>query len=142
MAVARIGDKVRVHFTGSLEDGTVFGSTVGEEPFEFIIGQKSVLPGFEEAVVGMIEGDTKTITLSPKEAYGDYRKDLLFIFERSEFPADLDLELGKRLQVRLRDGTTALVVVKNITEDNIVLDANDPLAGQSITFKITLMKIL
>ena len=141
MAQAKAGDKVSVHFTGSLEDGSIFGSTQKEEPFEFIIGQKNVLPGFEDAVIGMMEGDNKTISLSPEDAYGHYREDLVFVFERSEFPPDINLEIGKRLQVRLKDESTALVIIKDMTEDSVILDANDPLAGQAITFKIKLVKI-
>jgi len=83
MTQAKNGDKVKIHFTGYLEDGTVFGSTTDEEPFEFIIGEKNMLPGFENSVVGMQKGDTKTITLPPEEAYGPHKKELVSVMERS-----------------------------------------------------------
>jgi len=142
MTQAKNGDKVKIHFTGYLEDGTVFGSTTDEEPFEFIIGEKNMLPGFENAVVGMQKGDTKTITLPPEEAYGPHKKELVSVMERSGFPQEVHLEVGKRLRVRKQDGKYTVVTIKDFTEDNIVLDENDPLAGKTLTFKIELIEIL
>ena len=138
MARAKAGDTVRVHFSGYLEDGAVFGSTVNEEPFEFTIGEKNMLPGFENAVIGMNPGETKTVTLSPDEAYGDYKKDLVHVMEKSGFPPEINLEIGKRLRVRTQDGKYTMVTVKDFTEDKIVIDENDPLAGKTLTFKIEL----
>ncbi len=142
MVKAKIADKVKVHFTGSLEDGTVFGSTMNEETFEFAIGEKNMLPGFESAVIGMQKGDTKTITLPPEDAYGSYKKEHVFVMEKSGFPKEVNLEIGKRLRVRLQDGRYAMVTIKQFTEDSIVLDENDPLAGKTLTFKIELVDIL
>jgi peptidylprolyl isomerase len=142
MTKAKTGDKVKVHFEGFLEDGTVFGSTTDEEPFEFIIGEKNMLPGFENAVVGMQKGDTNTITLPPEEAYGPHKKELVSVMERSGFPQEVHLEVGKRLRVRKQDGKYTVVTIKDFTEDNIVLDENDPLAGKTLTFKIELIEIL
>ena len=142
MTQAKIGDTVKVHFEGYLEDGTVFGSTMDEEPFEFTIGEKNMLPGFENAVVGMQKGDTKTITLSPEEAYGSHKKELVNVMDRSSFPPEINLEIGKRLQVRTQDGRQAIVAIKDLTEDSIVIDGNDPLAGQTLTFKIELVEII
>ncbi len=139
---AKTGDKVKVHFKGSLEDGTVFGSTLNEEPFEFTIGEKNMLPGFENAVIGMKKGDTKTIILPPEEAYGPFKNERVFPMERSGFPEEINLEIGKRLRVRLQDGRYAIVTVKQFTEDRIVIDENDPLAGKTLTFKIELVEIL
>ena len=141
MTQAKIGDKVMVHFTGYLEDGTVFGSTMDEEPFEFTIGEKNMLPGFENAVVGMQKGDIKTITLSPEDAYGPHKKELVSAMEKSGFPKELQLEVGKRLRVRTQDGKYTMVTIKDFTEDSIVLDENDPLAGKTLTFKIELVEI-
>ena len=95
MTEAKNGDKVRVHFTGRLVDGTVFGSTLDEEPFEFTIGDKNMLPGFENAVIGMQKGETKTIYLAPDEAYGPHKKELVHIMERSTFPQEIEIEIGK-----------------------------------------------
>ncbi len=142
MAKAKIDDTVRVHFEGFLEDGTIFGSTTGEEPFEFTIGQKHMLPGFENAVIGMQKGDTKTITLAPEEAYGFPKKELVHAMDRSSFPREIDLEIGKRLRVRNQDGKYTVVAIKDVTEDKIIIDENDPLAGKTLIFKIELVDIL
>ena len=142
MAKAKVGDTVKVHFTGTLEDDSVFGSTLDEEPFEFTIGQKSMLPGFENAVIGMQKGDTKTITLPQEEAYGLHKKELVHVMDRSSFPEEINLEIGKRLKVRTQDGKYALVIIKEIAEDSIVIDENDPLTGKTLIFKIELVDIL
>ena len=142
MAKAKNGNKVRVHFTGHLVDGTVFGSTLDEEPFEFTIGEKNMLAGFENAVIGMQKGDIKTITLPPEEAYGPHKKELVHVMDRSSFPQEINLEIGKRLRVRTQDGKYAIVTIKEITEDSIVIDENDPLTGKTLTFKIELVDIL
>jgi peptidylprolyl isomerase len=142
MTHAKIGDKVRVHFTGTLEDGTIFGSTISEEPFEFTIGEKNMLPGFENAVIGMKKGETKTITLSPEDAYGVYNEKIVHAMERSGFPNEINLEIGKRLRVRTQDGRYTMVTIKDFTEDSIILDENDPLAGKTLIFKIELVEIL
>jgi peptidylprolyl isomerase len=142
MTKAKTGDKVKVHFTGNLEDGMVFGSTMEDEPFEFTIGEKNMLPGFENAVVGMHNGDTKTITIPPEDAYGPHKKELVSIMEKSGFPPEINIEVGKRLRVRTQDGNYRMVTVKDFTEDSIVLDENDPLAGKTLTFKIELVEII
>ena len=142
MTKAKTGDKVKVHFEGYLEDGTVFGSSMDDEPFEFAIGEKNMLPGFENAVIGMQKGDTKTITLPPEEAYGPHKKELVSVMERSGFPQEVQLEVGKRLRVRTQDGKHTVVTIKDFTEDSIVLDENDPLAGKTLTFKIELIEII
>ncbi len=142
MTKAATGDRVKVHFEGYLEDGTMFGSTMDDEPFEFTIGEKNMLPGFENAVIGMQEGESKTITLTPEEAYGLHKKELVTVMERSGFPEGIDLEVGKRLRVRTQDGNYTVVTIKDFTEDRIVLDENDPLAGKTLSFKIELVEII
>ena len=142
MTAAKTGDKVKVHFEGYLEDGKVFGSTMDDKPFEFTIGEKNMLPGFENAVIGMQKGDTKTITLPPEEAYGSPKEELVSVMQRSGFPKEIKLEIGKRLRVRTQDGIYTMVTIKDFTEDRIVLDENDPLAGKTLTFKIELIEIL
>ena len=141
MTKAKTGDRVKVRFEGYLVDGTVFGSTTDEEPFEFTIGDKNMMPGFENAVIGMQKGDTKTITLPPEEAYGPHKKELVTVMEKSGFPQEINLEIGKRLRVRTQDGNYKMVTVKDFTEDGIVLDENDSLAGKTLTFKIELVEI-
>jgi len=142
MDQAKTGDKVKVHFTGYLEDSTIFGSTMDEEPFEFIVGEENMLPGFENAVIGMQQGDTKTITLTTEEAYGPPKKELVHVIDRSSFPQEIELEIGKRLKVRTQEGKYTIVSIKEFTEDNIIIDENDPLAGKTLTFKIELVDIL
>ena len=143
MAQAKPGDKVRVHYIGTLEDGSVFSSTYEEEePFEFTIGEQNLLKSFDDAVLGMKVGETKTISVPPEDGYGEYKKEFVFKTERAQFPADLELELGKRLQIRLADGKMVIATVQAITEDSVLLDANDPLAGKTLTFKIELVEIL
>jgi peptidylprolyl isomerase len=142
MTQAKTGDTVKVHFEGSLEDGSIFGSTMDEEPFEFTIGQKHMLPGFENAVIGMQKGDTKTITLPPEEAYGLHKEELVHVMNRSGFPKEINLEIGKTLRVRTQDGKYIVVTIKDFTEDSIVLDENEPLAGETLTFNIELIDIL
>jgi len=142
MTKAKTGDRVKVHFEGYLEDGTVFGSTMDDKPFEFTIGEKNMLSGFENAVIGMQKGDTKTITLPPEEAYGSPKEELVSVMQRSGFPKEINLEIGKRLRVRTQDGIYTMVTIKDFTEDSIVLDENDPLAGKTLTFKIELVEVL
>lgn len=143
MGQAMSGDKVRVHYTGTLDDGTVFSSTYEEnEPFEFTIGERNVLPSFENAVIGMKEGEKKTISVPPEDAYGQHKKEFVFCMDKAQAPTNLDLEVGKRLQVRLGGGTTAVATIQAITDDSVILDANEPLAGKTLEFAIELLKIL
>jgi len=142
MARAKQGDMVRVHYHGTLEDGTVFSSTYEErEPFEFTIGEGNVLPGFEQAVIGMEVGDTRIISIPPEEGYGQHRKEFVFVMNRAQTPGGLNLELGKKLQVRTSQGKMAIATVTAISGDSVVLDANDPLAGKTLYFEIELVKI-
>jgi peptidylprolyl isomerase len=143
MAQAKQGDTVRVHYHGTLDDGTVFSSTYEEkEPFEFTIGKDSVLPNFEKAVIGMNEGDTKIISIDPEDGYGQHKKEFVFVMDKANAPAEIKLEVGKRLQVSSNQGKKSIATITAITEDSVVLDANDPLAGKSLTFKIELMEVL
>jgi len=143
VAQAKSGDKVIVHYSGSLEDGTIFSSTYEEdEPFEFTIGGKDVLQSFQDAVIGMSEGETKTISVPPEDGYGEHKAEFVLKMEKAQAPPELELEAGKRLQIRLTDGTTRIVTVLAITEDSVILDANDPLAGRTLQFEIELIEIV
>jgi peptidylprolyl isomerase len=142
MAQAKQGDTVKVNYHGTLEDGTVFSSTYEEkEPFEFTIGTGSVLPRFEQAIIGMNVGDTRNITIPPEEAYGQHKKEFVFVMDRSQAPAKLALELGKRLQISTSQGKTTIATITAITEDKVILDANDQLAGKTLKFEIELLEI-
>jgi len=143
MPQAKTGDRVRVHYTGTLEDGTVFSSTYEEnEPFEFTIGGANILPSFQNAVIGMKVGETKSISVLPEDAYGEHKKEFVFEMTRTQAPADLELALGKRLQFRTRDGKMMLASIRAITEKTLILDANDPLAGKTLKFSIELLEVL
>ena len=143
MAAAKPGDKVRVNYIGTLEDGTIFSSTYeDDEPFEFTVGEQNLLKSFDNAVMGMNVGETKTISIPPEDGYGEHKKEFVFKTERAQFPDNLELEVGKRLQIRLAEGEMVIASVQAITEDSVILDANDPLAGKTLTFKIELVEIL
>lgn len=143
MAQAKQGDTVRVHYCGTLEDGTVFSSTYDEkEPFEFVLGKGNVLPKFESALIGMCEGERKTILLTPEDAYGWHKKEFVFVMDKAQAPVHLKLEVGKRLQVRTNQGSTVVATVTAITEDSVILDANDPLAGRTLQFEIELIQVV
>ena len=142
MAQAKEGDKVKVNYTGSLEDGTVFGSSPNEEPLEFTIGQRNVLPSFENAVIGMNEGDTKTVSIPPEEAFGDRKEDLIFDVERTKLPPGIDLKLGEVLRVGSDEGQDFDVIIANIDDEVVTLDGNHPLAGKVLNLEIQLIQIL
>jgi peptidylprolyl isomerase len=142
MAQAKEGDKVKVNYTGSLEDGTVFGSSPEEDPLEFTIGQKKVLPSFENAVVGMNEGDTKTVSIPPEEAFGQPKEDLIFDVERTKLPPDIDVKLGGVLRVGSDTGKNFDVAITNIDDETVTLDGNHPLAGKVLNLEIQLVEIL
>lgn len=141
MTQAKTGDTVRVHYTGTLDDGTVFDSSAEREPLEFTIGNGQVIPGFENGVMGMAPGDTKSVTIAPGDAYGDYNPEAVVRVPRDQFPPDLDPEVGMMLQVRLQDGRPAHVVVTEVAEADVALDGNHPLAGKNLTFALNLVEI-
>lgn len=141
MAQAKEGDKVRIHYTGRLDDGTVFDTSENRDPLEFKVGEGRVIPGFEEAVVGMDEGEEKTATIPAEQAYGPRRNDLLIAVEREALPEDVDPEVGQQLQMRANDGQTVPVRVADVDEEKVVLDANHPLAGRDLTFDIHLVAV-
>lgn len=140
MAVATQGDTVRIHYTGRLEDGTVFDSSEGRDPLEFVVGTGQVIPGFDRAVDGMALGEEKTVTIPADEAYGPRRNDLLINVGRTEMPSGLSPEVGQRLQMSTPDGQTFQVTIAEAGEETVVLDANHPLAGQDLTFEIQLVE--
>ena len=142
MAVAQEGDRVKVYFTGTLKDGTIFGQTHEDEPFEFTIGEKNVLPKFEGAVIGMEEGESKTFLVAPEDAYGVRDEKRLFTAEKSEIPEHIAPEVGKKIQVQMGSGQMAILTVLEVSEDKVIFDANDPLAGEELTFEIKLLEIV
>ena len=142
MAGAKRGDTVRVHFTGRLEDGTVFDTSVERGPYEFAIGKSRIVPGFSEAVIGMKPGESKTVEIPVKKAYGPHRKDMIAVIERSKLPAHLNPEIGQRLRIDQADGQKIPATVIKVSASSVTLDANHPLAGKNLTFDIELLEIV
>jgi peptidylprolyl isomerase len=142
MAEAKIGDRVKVHYTAKAENMVIFDSKQQVNPLEFKIGDGQIIPAFEIALIGMEAGDQKTINIQSDEAFGPYLNELITKVDKSQLPANLDLEIGQQLQIQQPDGQVLLVKVLDITEKDITFDANHPLAGKNITFNIDLVAIL
>jgi peptidylprolyl isomerase len=141
MAKAKTGDKVKVHYTGKLDDGTVFDSSEGKDPLEFTLGEGNIIPGFEKAVEGMETGASDTVQIEAENAYGPYQEEMVFAVPITDVPEELDPKVGEQLQVRQQDGSTVTVLVKEVDEKEVTLDANHPLAGKQLTFDIELVEI-
>ena len=141
MAAAVIGDTVKVHYTGSLDDDSIFDSSRDREPLQFTIGTGQVIPGFEEAVIGLEPGATSRTRISAEQAYGPRVDELRISVDRSQFPAGLEVQLGDQLQMKTQDGQTIPVEVVELADSSIVVDANHPLAGQALTFEIELVEV-
>lgn len=142
MSQAKDGDKVRVHYKGSLEDGTVFDSSYERnEPLEVVLGQGMLIEGFENAVKGLKAGEKVSATITPEQGYGEYHEEYSFEVERGQIPPDITPEVGMMLQVNTDQGVTN-VTIKSVSDEKVVLDGNHPLAGQSMIFDIELVEIL
>lgn len=141
MFQAAKGDTVKVHYTGKLEDGTVFDSSEDKDPLLFIIGKQEVIPGFEQGVVGMVMGEKRTITIPAEQAYGVPREEMIETVERKDLPDDLDLKAGGQLEVTRQDGSVFLVMVDELTDTTATLNANHPLAGKELIFDIDMLEI-
>ncbi|MFC1961534.1 peptidylprolyl isomerase [Chloroflexota bacterium] len=139
--MAKDGDTVSVHYTGTLGDGTVFDTSVGREPLEFTLGAGGMIPGFENAVSGMEVGQKKTVTIPAAEAYGEHSNDMMLVMEKDKVPEGLNPTVGQQLQMQDSSGRTFVVVVTEVTETTITIDANPPLAGKDLTFEIELVEI-
>jgi len=141
MSQAKSGDTVKIHYTGTLDDGTQFDSSAGREPLEFSLGSGQVIAGFDNAVDGMAVGDSKTVTIPPDEAYGDRHEKLLQEVPRTSLPDDMKPEVGMALQSQSPEGQVMNLVIADVSEESITVDANHPLAGQALTFAIELVEI-
>lgn len=142
MAQARQGDTVTVHYTGTLDDGTVFDSSEGGEPFEVTLGEGMVIPGFESAILGMNPGDSNTTKIPSADAYGPHREELVIQVGRDQLEEGVTPQVGERLRSQRPDGSEFVVVVTSVSEEGITVDANHPLAGKDLTFEIKLVDIL
>lgn len=143
MRQAKQGDTVRVHYRGRLQDGTEFDASFDGEPLQFTIGGGQVIPGFEEAVVGMNPGDSKTTELPAEKAFGTYREDLVAVVDKSQLEDwGLEPEIGERVPIPQPDGSSVDVTVTEVTESEVTVDANHPLAGEDLTLDIELIDIV
>lgn len=136
----KMGDTVFVHYTGTLDDGTEFDSSEGGDPLEFVMGGGMILPGFEAAVSGREVGDKVSVSLEPSEAYGEHKKEMTIIVPRSEVPEHIAPEEGMMLQLTLEEGDIDVLVSK-VTDDEVELDGNHPLAGKRLNFKIEVVDV-
>ena len=141
MTQAKDGDTVKIHYTGRLQDGSEFDSSSGHEPLQFSIGKGQVILGFEEAVTGMKVGEKKTVEIPCKKAYGEQDPSMVMVVDRQHVPAEINPEVGQRLEMGGPSGEIIVVNVIDVNDENITLDANPPLAGKDLTFDIELMEI-
>lgn len=162
MTQAKTGDRVKVHYTGTLEDGSIFDTSEGSgdkcpedtgggncgcgshagEPIEFVIGEGNLIPKFEAAVIGLEIGQSVKVIIPADDAYGQRADEMVAVIERSEIPAEINPEPGQQMEVIMQDGSPMPVLVTEVTDTAITLDANHPLAGYDLTFDIRLVEIL
>ena len=141
MQQAKQGDTVRVHYHGRLTDGTTFDSSEGRQPLEFEVGSGTVIRGFDRGVNGMSVGEKKTISIPADDAYGQRQEEMMIEFPRSNFPPDIEPEIGMTLNMHSEDGNALPVVITDINPESIILDANHPLAGEDLIFDIELIDV-
>ncbi len=146
MSKAKSGDAVKIHYTGRMADGMEFDTSKGSDPLSFTLGKSEVIPGFEKAVEGLAVGDTRTVEITSDQAYGPHRDEMVIKAKRSEMPEGLELKLGRQLEGRSEaegegDAHRVIFTVTGITDDEVTLDANHPLAGKDLTFDIELVEI-
>lgn len=141
MTRAKDGDSVKIHYTGTLDNGETFDSSKGRDPLEFTLGAGQVISGFDKAVCGMAVGETKTETIPAAEAYGERREEMILTVPTAKVPPGVNTKIGSRLTMKTQDGQQVPVKVTEASEDSITLDANHPLAGENLTFEIELVSI-
>jgi peptidylprolyl isomerase len=140
MAAAKDGDTVRVHYTGKLDDGSVFDSSVEREPLEFELGSGQVIAGFDDAVRGMAPGEECSVTIPSEQAYGERRDELMMVVPRGDLPVEIDPQVGQQLQLSQGD-QSFIVTIAALDDAEVVLDGNHPLAGADLTFELKLVDI-
>lgn len=142
MVQAKHGDTVKVHYTGKLDNGAVFDSSLNRDPLEFTVGEDKLLHDFEQEVIGMAPGDSKTVTIGADNAYGPHRAEMVVEIDRNQIPENVDVEVNQQLQLVQEDGQSFVVRVSDLSDATVTLDANHPLAGQDLTFDIELLEIV
>jgi len=141
MQEVKAGDKVKVHYHGKLNNGNTFDSSEGREPLEFEVGKGQVIKGFDDAMIGMKPGDKKTVNIPVDQAYGERNDGMIMEYPIAEFPEDMKPEAGMQLYMSDNQGNNFPVVITEVKEDSVLLDANHPLAGQNLIFDIELVSI-
>jgi FKBP-type peptidyl-prolyl cis-trans isomerase 2 len=141
MQQAQNGDKVKVHYHGTLKSGEIFDSSNGREPLEFTVGSGQVIKGFDEGVKGMKVGDKKKVEIGVEDAYGEKSQDMIIEFPKEQFPSDMSPEVGQQLMMSNGSGQSFPVSIIEVREESVILDANHPLAGQDLIFDIELVEI-
>ncbi len=141
MSVAQEGNTVKIHYKGTLDNGSVFDTSEGRDPLEFTLGSGQVIAGFDEAVAGMAVGEKKSVTIPVDKAYGPRNEELVIAAPKEHVPADINPEIGQKLQMGGPNGELVVVTVVEITETHIKLDANPPLAGEDLNFDIELVEV-
>lgn len=136
------GDTVALHYTGKLVDGTVFDTSRERAPLTLRVGQKQVIPGFERAVIGMTEGESKTVRIPPAEGFGEHEPAMVVRFDREKIPPEIDVQVGQQLQVQTTAGESLPARVIDASDSDVTLDANHPLAGKTLAFEIELVEIV
>lgn len=142
MQQVKSGDTIRIHYHGRLPDGNTFDSSEGRDPLEFEVGSGSVIPGFDNGVTGMVIGEKKTVNIPAAEAYGSKQEELFMEFPIDRFPPDMKPEVGMELSMSSADGEQFAVIISEVHEDKVMLDANHPLAGQDLIFDLELVEII
>ena len=142
MQQVKTGDKVKVHYNGKLRNGETFDSSEGREPLEFTVGGGQVIKGFDQGVMGMQVGDKKTVEIEVGDAYGEKNEEMIIEFPRTQFPPDMKPEAGMQLMMNNGEGQSFPVLVKEVKEETVLLDANHPLAGEDLVFDIELVEIV
>lgn len=142
MAQAKEDDTVRVHYTVKLDKDTIVGSTKDEKPLQFTLGKGQVLPGFEQAVVGMNSGESKTVLVTADQAFGPYLDEMVVVVDRGRLPEGINPKEGDRIQLQSRSGETVTVAVMDVSESTVTIDGNHPLAGKDLIFDIEFIEVV
>ena len=136
------GDKIKVNYTVTLDNNTIIEKTAETKPLEFKLNTGQIIPGFEQAVIGMSPGESKSVKITPEEAYGEYREELVMKVPRKDLPEDLDPQVGQQLKLESDKHQPFIVTVTGTSDSEVIMDANHPLAGKNLNFEIELLEIL
>ena len=139
---AKNGDTVKVHYKGTLQDGSVFDSSEGRDPLQFTMGQGQLIPGFEKAVATLKVGESTSVDIPSAEAYGQVNEDLIVKIPRSQLPESIEPKVGMQLQMNQQNGQPIPVRVTEVSDTELTIDANHPLAGKDLTFRIELVEVM